>query len=105
MDEPRWLVRLTVPRHGGWRAWAAVCDDFERELAGQETGAVLSPRIDSQLRRGRDHVRVVVKATVIADNVAEALDLAWWVFVEAAGEDAAGWDMAAATAEVAPGSG
>ena len=37
-------------------------------------------------------------ATVVADDVAEALDLAWWVFREAAGDDLAGWDMAAASA-------
>jgi len=45
---------------------------------------------------------VVVVATVIADDVAEALDLAWWAFREAAGDDLAGWDMAAASAEVQP---
>ncbi len=46
-------------------------------------------------------VRVVIAATAEAADVAEALDLAWWVFRRAAGDDA-GWDMAAATAEVRP---
>ena len=41
-------------------------------------------------------------ATVVADDVAEALDLAWWVFREAAGDDLAGWDMAAASAGLQP---
>jgi hypothetical protein len=34
--------------------------------------------------------------------VAEALDLAWWAFREAAGDDLAEWDMAAVSAEVQP---
>lgn len=41
-------------------------------------------------------------ATVDAAKVAEALDLAWRSFMKAAGDDAS-WDMAAATAEVSPG--
>jgi len=46
---------------------------------------------------------VVIVATVTVADVAEALDLAWWVFRKAAGDDAEGWDMAGATAEVRPG--
>jgi hypothetical protein len=42
-------------------------------------------------------------ATVDAAGVADALDLARQSFRKAAGDDA-GWDMAAATAEVRPGS-
>jgi len=95
-------VRLTVPRRGGRRAWGAVSGTFEHRLAGQGSDVVLAPRIDRELRRGRDYVRVVVVATVIADDVAEALDLAWWAFREAAGDDLAGWDMAAVSAEVQP---
>ena len=90
-------------RHGGWRSWAAVSDIFERRLADQETGAVISPGVASQLRRGSDYVKVVITATVIAGEIAEALDLAWQVFLEATGDDTAVWDMAAATAEVQPG--
>ena len=41
-------------------------------------------------------------ATVDAADVAEALDLAWWTFRKAAGEDLAGWDLARAAAEVRP---
>jgi len=98
----RYLVRLTVPRRGGWRAWGAVRGTFEHRLAGQGNDVVLAPRIDRELRRGRDYVRVVIVATVVADDVAEALDLAWWAFREAAGDDLAGWDAAAASAEVQP---
>ena len=95
-------MRLTVPRRGGWRAWGAVRGTFEHRLAGQGNDVVLAPRIDRELRRGRDYVRVVIVATVVADDVAEALDLAWWAFREAAGDDLAGWDAAAASAEVQP---
>jgi hypothetical protein len=83
----RYLVRLTVPRSGGWRAWGAVSGTFEHRLAEQASDVVLAPRIDRELRRGRDYVRLVVVATVVADDVAEA---------------AAGWDLAAASAKVQP---
>ena len=95
-------MRLTVPRLGGRRAWGAVISAFEHRLAEQRSDAVLAPRIDRELRRGRDYVRVVIVATVVADDVAEALDLAWRAFREAAGDDLAGWDLAAASAEVQP---
>ena len=98
----QYLVRLTVPRRGGWRAWGAVRGTFEHRLAEQGNDVVLAPRIDQELRHGREYVRVVVVATVAADDVAEALDLAWWAFREAAGDDLAGWDMAAVSAEVQP---
>jgi len=67
-----YLVRLTVPRRGGWRAWGAVRGDFERGLAAQQSPAVTGLRIDSEVRRGRDYVRVVIVAT------AEAADVAVW---------------------------
>ena len=102
----RYLVRLTVPRRGGWRSWRAVSGTFDHRLAEQGSDVVLTPRIDRELRgRGRDYVRVVVVAAVVADDVAEALDLAWWAFREAAGDDLAGWDMAAVSAEVQPADG
>jgi len=96
----RYLVRLTVPRRGAWRAWRAVSGTFGHRLAEQGNDVVLARR---ELRRGRDYVRVVVVATVVADDVAEALDLARWAFREAADDDLAGWDMAAVSAEVQPG--
>ena len=99
----RYQVRLSVPRVGGWRAWAAVSKEFERRLAEQESPAI-AVRLDSWVRRGRDHLQVVIVAGVAAADVAEALDLAWQSFRKAAGDDAAGWDMSAATAEVCPGS-
>ena len=97
----RYLVRLSVPRAGGWRAWGTVRDEFGRQLAGQESAAI-ALHVDSEIRRGRDYVRVVILAAVDADDVAEALDLAWWAFRKAAGEGLAGWDLVSAEAEVRP---
>jgi hypothetical protein len=97
----RYLVRLSVPRAGGWRVWGTVRDEFGRQLAEQESAAVVL-HVASEIRRGRDYVRVVIVATVDAADVAEALDLTWWAFRKAAGEDLAGWALADAGAEVRP---
>ena len=76
-DDTRYFhVRLTVPRTDGWRQWGAVRGEFGRELAGQESTTVIGPRVDSEVRRGRDYVRVVIVMTAAAPDVAEALDLA-----------------------------
>ena len=97
----RYLVRLSVPRAGGWRAWGTVRDEFGRQLAEQGSAAI-AVHVDSEIRRGRDYVRVVIVATVDAADVAEALDLAWWAVRKAAGEEFGGWDLARAAAEVRP---
>ena len=97
----RYLVRLSVPRAGGWRSWSTVRDEFGRQLAEQESAAIVL-HVDSEIRRGRDYVRVVILATADAGDVAEALDLAWWSFRKAAGEDLTGWDLGRAAAEVRP---
>jgi len=98
----RYQVQLGVPRAGGMLAWRAAAGDFGRRLACRESSAVIAPRVDREIRRGRDFVRVVIVMTVDAGDVAGALTLAWRVFTIAAGVDAAGWDMAAASAEVRP---
>jgi hypothetical protein len=98
----RYQVELGVARVGGMLAWGAAAGDFGRRLAGRERSEVFAPRVDREIRRGRDFVRVVIVMGVEAGDVAAALALAWWVFVEAAGDDASGWDMAAAAAEVRP---
>jgi hypothetical protein len=97
----RYLVRLSVPRAGGWRMWGTIRNEFGRHLAEQESAAA-ALHMASEIRRGRDYVRVVILATVEADDVAEALDHAWWAFRKAAGEDLAGWNLADAEAEVRP---
>ena len=76
---------------------------LERRLAGQESPDVIAPQIDREIRKGRDYVRVVIVVTVEADDLAEALDLAWWAFRMAAGDDLAGWDLGQASADVRPG--
>jgi hypothetical protein len=101
-EDTRYRVRLSVPRSGGWRAWGQVSGRFERLLAQQQSAAVAGAHIESETRRGRDYVRVTISVAVRAPDVAHALATAWWVFRKAASDDAAGWDMAAATAEVQP---
>jgi hypothetical protein len=101
-EDTRYRVRLSVPRSGGWRAWGQVSGRFERLLAEQQSAAVADAHIESETRRGRDYVRVTISVAVRAPDVAHALATAWWVFRKAASDDAAGWDMAAATAEVQP---
>lgn len=98
----RYSVRLSVPRRGSLQAWREVSDDFEDGLARQESATVVAPRLESESRRGRESVRVLVAATVTAADVAEALDIAWQVFRWATGADTEGWDIAAAMAEVRP---
>jgi hypothetical protein len=98
----RYSVRLSVPRNGGWRAWGAVSGEFERRLAEQESPAVIAPRIESEIRRGRDYVRVNISMTASAADVARALTAAWWAFRKAASDDTAGWDMTGAAAEIRP---
>jgi hypothetical protein len=95
-------VRLTVPRRGGWRAWGAVRADFERALADPLDPAIATAEIASELRRGADYVRVTIALTVLSADVAGALSIAWDAFRGAARDDLAGWEVAAAAAEVTP---
>ncbi len=101
-DGVLYLVRLTVPRRGGLRAWGAVEADFERGLAGQQDQAVTGLRVDHELRRGSDSIRVVIVATVEGADVAAALGLAWQAVLEAAADDLGGWDLDCTEADVKP---
>jgi len=98
----RYAVQLTVPRRGGWRAWAAVRADFEHALADAADPVIASAEIASELRRGADYVRVSVAFTVVTSDVAGALAVAWDAFCGAARNDPGGWEVAAATAQVQP---
>ena len=98
----RWAVRLSITRRGGWYAWGPLSGDFERSLAAQAGGVVIQPRVDSETRRGRDHVRVTVAMTIASADVAGALAEAWQAFRDAAHDDLRGWDLASAAAEVRP---
>jgi hypothetical protein len=95
-------VRLIVPRRGGWRAWGAARADFERVLADPGDPAIASAEIASELRRGADYVRVTIALTVLSADVADALAIAWDAFRNAARDDLAGWEVAAAAAQVQP---
>jgi hypothetical protein len=59
-------------------------------------------RVDRELRRGAESVRVVIVATTEAFDVAGALSLTWEAVLTTACDDAAGWDLPAAEAEVWP---
>ena len=98
----RYRVRITMPRLGSRREWEATRGDFEQRLTTAESPAVISAAIESETRRGRDYVRVTIGAVVDAADVAEALTAAWDAFRQAAGDDTAGWDIAAASAEIRP---
>jgi hypothetical protein len=63
---------------------------------------VTGPHIEAETRRGANYVRVSVVTTVDAADIARALTAAWRVFRWAACDDAGGWDMSAASAEVRP---
>jgi hypothetical protein len=101
-DTTHYQVRLTVPRKDGWRQWGAVRGEFGRKLAGQQSPAVIGPDVESEVRRGRDHLRVVIVMTVSAADVAGALAAAWQTFRMAEGNDLACWETTAASAEVKP---
>jgi hypothetical protein len=96
------MVRLSITRRGGWRAWAQTSGNFERSLAELAGKTVINPHIDAESRRGRDYVRVTLAMTVAAADVAEALGSAWRTFQQAARDDTHGWDMTSAAAEVRP---
>jgi hypothetical protein len=95
-------VRLSVPRRSGWRAWGTTRAGFERALADPADPAITAAEIASEHRRGVDYVRVTVALAVAAADVADALTIAWDAFQDAAGDDLAGWEVTAATAEIQP---
>jgi len=66
-------------------------------LHAPESPAVVGAEIESETRRGRDFVRVTITAAVDAVDVAAALSAAWDAFRQAAGDDAGGWDVVAAS--------
>jgi hypothetical protein len=72
--------------------------------AGKPRGHRSPPHIESEIRRGRDYVRVTISMMARAPDVAQALTAAWRVFRKAVGDDTAGWDLPGAMAEIrAPG--
>jgi hypothetical protein len=98
----RYRVAVEVSHAGGWRAWNAVAAAFEQRLAAQASPVVHEPRLESETRRGSDVVRVRIAMTVRAADPGQAAVIAWDVFKVAVGEDAAMWDLDAASAEIRP---
>ena len=98
----RWTVRLSIARRGGWRGWLEVSGDFERGLEALASKTVIMPHVDAETRRGRDYVRVTLAMTIVAGDVAEALDGAWRAFQQASRGSVRDWDMTSASAEVLP---
>jgi hypothetical protein len=98
----RWTVRLGIARRGGWRSWLEVSGDFERGLEAVASKTVIIPHLDAETRRGRDYVRVTLATTIVAGDVAEALDEAWRAFQQASRGGMRDWDMTSASAEVLP---
>ena len=83
----RYRVQLTVPRRGGWRAWAGIRGGFERALAAPSGFAVAAAELASEHRRGADYVRVTVAMVVDARDVADALAITWDAFTGTAADD------------------
>jgi hypothetical protein len=98
----RWTVRLSIARRGGWRSWLEVSGDFERGLEALASKTVIMPHVGAETRRGRDYVRVTLAMTILAGDVAEALDGAWRAFQQASHGGTRDWDMTSASAEVLP---
>ena len=99
-EPPRYRVRIEIPRLSGARGWSAAAAAFEQGLTAHASLLVTERQIELVTRQGRDYVRV--SATVEAGHVAGAAVLAWTVLQQAMGEDASGWDMAGASAEIRP---
>jgi hypothetical protein len=102
LARPRYMVLLEIPRVGGWREWGAEAGAFEQRLAARAGVDVAAAVLESEIRRGRDSVRIRIAVTVSASDPGQAAVTAWRVFLEAVGESAAAWDIAAASAEIQP---
>ena len=97
---PRYTVRVEIPHISGTSEWSTAATAFQQGLAAQPSLLVTQRQIEFLTRQRRDYVRVSV--TVEAAHAAEAAVITWAVLQQAMGEDAAGWDLAAASAEIRP---
>jgi hypothetical protein len=59
---------------------------------------VTDARVESEVRRNRDDVRIRMLVNAAARDPGQAAAAAWLAFLGAAGENAAAWDMATAAA-------
>jgi hypothetical protein len=99
-EVPRYIVRVEIPHISGTNEWSAAATALQQGLVEQPSLLVTERRIEFVTRQRRDYVRI--SATVEAAHIAEAAVIMWAVLLQAMGEDAAGWDMAAASAEIRP---
>lgn len=97
---PRYNVRVEMPHISGTNEWSAAAKALQQGLAEQASLLVTERKIEFVTRQRRDYVRI--SATVEAAHVAEAAVIMWAVLQQAMGEDATGWDTAAASAEIRP---
>jgi hypothetical protein len=97
---PRYTVRVEIPHISGTSEWSTAAKAFQQGLAAQPSLLVTERRIEFLTRQRRDYIRISV--TVEAAHVAEAAVITWSVLQQAIGEDAAGWDMSGASAEIRP---
>jgi hypothetical protein len=97
---PRYKVRVEIPHVSGTSEWSAAATAFQQELAEHPSLLVTERQVDFLTRQRRDYVRISV--TVEAAHAAEAAVITWAVLQHVMGEDSAGWDMAAASAEIHP---
>jgi hypothetical protein len=100
LEPPRYKVRIEIPRRSGARGWSAAAAAFEQGLSAHASLLVTERQIELVTRQGRDFVRVSV--VVEAGHIAEATVVAWAVLQQAMGEEADGWDIAGASAEIRP---
>jgi hypothetical protein len=99
MADQTFAVTVEVP-HSGRPAWHWVADQFADELAAQVIPPVLAADLVSEIRRGRDGLRLRIAVTVRAADAGQAVTLAWDA-LQAASE-VGGFDLAGATVEAAP---
>jgi hypothetical protein len=59
---------------------------FEQRLSAQVSPVVTEARLESEMRRGRDSVRIRILVTATATDVGQAAVIAWDVFRTAAGD-------------------
>jgi hypothetical protein len=99
MADRTYRVTFEVP-HSGGRAWHWVAAEFDSRLAAQVIPPVLGADLVSEVRHGRDGLRLRMAVIVQAADVAQAVTAAWEV-LEAA-SDVGGFDLGNARAEAAP---
>jgi hypothetical protein len=97
---PRYKVRVEIPHVSGTSEWSAAATAFQRGLTEHPSLLVTERQIEFLTRQRRDFVRISV--TVEAAHAAEAAVITWAVLQQVIGEGSAGWDVAAASAEIRP---